>query len=165
MSKPSKSGGGPVAVSLTSIHGSWLTDRFCQIRESAGSTLTKSANVKAGHRSQRGPGRGPSNWSNIAETVYFGLVSITQLGVSHPQSFPRCKAKHANLPLMKVGMDVLGRLAGAIEGVGTRERRMDPALNDQPVRLPGLSVVREMRTDDPFEIHPQVPVVVLVQEP
>src|SRR5215475_13477645 len=41
---------------------------------------------------------------------------------------------------------------------------MDRAARDQPVRLPRLAVVREVRSDDPLEVHPEVPVVVLVKE-
>src|SRR6266545_2751330 len=41
---------------------------------------------------------------------------------------------------------------------------MDTALGDQPVRLPGFAVVGEVRTDDPFQVHPEVAVVVLVHE-
>jgi hypothetical protein len=39
-------------------------------------------------------------------------------------------------------VDVLGRLAGAIERVGPRERRMDPALWDQPIRFRPLDSSR-----------------------
>ncbi len=41
---------------------------------------------------------------------------------------------------------------------------MDHALGDQPVGLPRLAVVGEVRADDPLEVHPQVAVVVLVRE-
>src|SRR5699024_12118536 len=41
---------------------------------------------------------------------------------------------------------------------------MDQALIDQPVCLPRLAVIREMRALNILQVHPQVPVVIFVHE-
>ena len=75
---------------------------------------------------------------------------------------PRGQAQHADLALVQVAVHVVRGLAGLVQRVDHRQGRVDHALGDQPVGLPGLAVVGEVRADDPLEGHPQVAVVVLV---
>ncbi len=61
-------------------------------------------------------------------------------------------------------MDVVGGLPGLGQWVHPGEGRMDQTLGDQSVGLPRLAVVREVRSDHALEVHPQIAVVIGVQE-
>ena len=71
------------------------------------------------------------------------------------------QAQHADLALVQVLVDVVRRLAGlaragrSCDSVGW----IRPAA-DEPVGLPALLVVGEVRADDALEVHPEVAVVV-----
>src|SRR3954463_3856256 len=71
------------------------------------------------------------------------------------------QAQDTDLPLVQVLVHRVRGLADVLERVDGREDRLDLALADQPVRVPGLAVVGEVRADDALELHPEVPVVVL----
>src|SRR5262245_8848256 len=59
-------------------------------------------------------------------------------------------------------MNLVRGLAGLLQWESLGQCRVDSTKIDEPVCLPSLAVIGEVATDDPFERHPQVPVVVLV---
>src|SRR5579859_1621907 len=101
---------------------------------------------------------------DVSEAIDLAPVTIAQRGVTDAESLARCKTQYPDFALMQIAVDVEGRLTRVLEAVTARECGVDHALLDQPVRLPGLAVVGEVRADDPLQVHPQVPVVVLVVE-
>src|SRR3954452_8363344 len=101
---------------------------------------------------------------HAAETVDRVGVTLPQRGIANAETFLRRKAEHADLALVRVAVHVVRRLPGLLHRVHTGQCRMDLPLGDQPVRLPRLAIVREMRADDLFQAHPEVPVVVLMEE-
>ena len=58
-------------------------------------------------------------------------------------------------------MHLVRGLAGLVERVHLRQRRVDPRLAHEPVRFPRLAVVREVAALQRLEVHPEVAVVVL----
>src|SRR4051812_13074006 len=104
-------------------------------------------------------------YSDATEAVDLVQVRRPLLVVADTEALLGCEAQHADLALVPVLMHVVRRLAHLCHRVRLRQRGVDPALGDQPVGLPGLAVVREVRADDALEVHPEVPVVVLVHEP
>ncbi len=84
--------------------------------------------------------------------------------VADPETFLRREAEYSDLALMEVAVDVIGGLTGLGERVDAGQGRVDQALGDQPVGLPRLAVVREVRPDYLLQVHPQVAVVVGVHE-
>ncbi len=85
-------------------------------------------------------------------------------GSRTPSPSAGARQQHADLALVRVAVHLVRGLAGLLQRVGLRQRRVDPAERDQPVGLPRLLVVGEVAADDPLEVHPEVAVVVLVQE-
>src|SRR5438270_9486249 len=67
-----------------------------------------------------------------------------QFGVGHPEAFLGGQAQDADLALMEVLVDLPGGLARGLERVDGRQDRLDPALADEPVGLPGLPIVGEV---------------------
>src|SRR2546421_11131402 len=90
-------------------------------------------------------------------------MPLAQFRVADPETLVGREAQYADLSLVGVAVYLPGGLAGLLQRVRPGQRRVDPAAGDQPVGLPGLTVVGEVRADDPFQVHPEVPVVVLVQ--
>src|SRR3954470_15783157 len=106
-------------------------------------------------------GRGPS--SDAPEAVDLPLELRALLRVADAEAFGGGQAQDADLALVGVVLHVAGGLADVVHGVGLGQRGVDEALVDEPVGLPRLLVVGEVRADDPLEVHPEVAVVVLVQ--
>src|SRR5512144_552597 len=127
----------------------------------AGDTWTGAAREIACH-----PGRRALRTrSRVAEAVDLLQVPGPHRLVVHAQALLRGEAQHPDLALMEVAVDVPRGVAGLVQRVALGQRGVDEALRDEAVRLPCLPVVGEVRPDDPLEVHPQVPVVVLVPEP
>src|SRR3954454_679783 len=102
--------------------------------------------------------------SDAPEAVDLLLEARPLLRVADPQTLLRSQGEDADLALVGVAVDVARGLADLLHRVGLGQRRMDQPPVDEPVGLPRLLVVGEVRADDPLEVHPQVAVVVLVQE-
>src|SRR3954468_17771490 len=81
-----------------------------------------------------------------------------QLGVADAQPVGRGQAAHADLALVEVVVDLVGRLAHLVQGVGGGEDGLDLAQADEAVGLPRLLVVGEVRRLDRLQLHPQVAV-------
>src|SRR5512135_3874417 len=113
----------------------------------------------AGGRATSGPAR-----SDSPEAVDLVQVPGPQLLVADAEPLRRRQAQHADLALVQVAVHLVGRLPGLVQRVDAGQRRVDQAALDEPVGLPRLPVVREVGADDPLEVHPQVAVVVLVEE-
>src|SRR4026209_2672351 len=107
---------------------------------------------------------GPAACLDAPEPVDRVEVPASLLVVAHAAPLLGRQAEHPDLALVGVGVYVERGLADVLERVAPRQGRVDHALVDQPVGLPRLAVVREVRADDPLEVHPQVAVVVLVHE-
>src|SRR3954453_22041942 len=103
--------------------------------------------------------------SDAAEAVDLGLVAGAFVGVADAEAFGGGQAEHADLALVQVAVHVVGGLADLGHRIHPGQGGGDQAAVDQPVGLPGLPVVGEVAADDPFEVHPQVAVVVLVLIP
>src|SRR5690349_10670052 len=103
--------------------------------------------------------------SGVPEAVDRRLVARTLLRVGDAQAPMRRQGEYADLALVQVLVDVVGRLPHVLHRVRLGQGGVDKPTVDEVVRLPGLAVVREVRADDALEVHPQVPVVVLVQVP
>src|SRR5439155_19198463 len=88
-------------------------------------------------------------------------VSRARRLVGDAEPFFWREAQHADLALREVAVDLVRGFAGLVERVDLRQRRMYARLADQPVRFPGLAVVREVTTLERLQVHPEVAVVVL----
>src|SRR6266496_2348448 len=102
--------------------------------------------------------------SDVPEAVDRRQVGGPPLRVADTETLLRCQAQYPHLALMQVAVHVERGLPGLGQRVAARQGGVDQALGDQPVRLPGLPVVGEVRADDALEVHPEVAVVVLVPE-
>src|SRR4051794_37639653 len=102
--------------------------------------------------------------SDVTEPVDRVVVLFPHRDVAYAEPFLGREAEHADLALVQVAVDVVRRLTRLLHRVDPRQRRVDVALGDQAVGLVRLAVVREVRADDALEVHPEVAVVVLVQE-
>src|SRR5664280_3178908 len=111
-----------------------------------------------------GPSRAHLGYSGVSEPVDRRQERCPLLQVRGPQTGLGGQGKHADLALVAVAVDVEGSLTDLLEGVGVAQRRVGEPPDDQVVGLPGLAVVGEVRADDALEAHPQIAVVVLVQE-
>src|SRR5262245_25831341 len=101
--------------------------------------------------------------SDAAKPVDIRKMLLPQLGIPHAKALFRRKTQHADLALVLVVVHLVSRLTGVLERVHTGQCRMDLSLGNQPVGLPRLAVVGEVRADDPLQVNPQIAVVVLVQ--
>src|SRR5215470_9873211 len=106
-----------------------------------------------------------ATWS-ISVRITSGTVATEQrdlvladggatFGIVDAQTLPGRQAQHADLALVLVAVDRAGCLAHLVERVDGRQQRLDPALAHQPVGLPRLGVVGEVRRDEPLELHPE----------
>src|SRR5665811_1701916 len=103
--------------------------------------------------------------SALAKPVYRGEERVPLLRVRDAKTGPRGERKNSYLALVQVAVDVVRRLPDVDQGIRLAQGGVDEPAVDQVVGLPRLAVVGEMRADDALEAHPQVAVVVLVQEP
>src|SRR4051794_23603166 len=103
--------------------------------------------------------------SVAAEAVDRGQVPFAQRRIADPEPFGGGQEQHADLALVRGAGHLPRGLGGLLLGVRPGEGGVDAAQAHQPVRRPRLAVVGEVAADDPFQVHPQVPVVVLVQVP
>src|SRR5258708_2917905 len=86
---------------------------------------------------------------------------LAHLGVRDAKTLFGRKSEYPEFSFVQVVVDLVGRVTGLLQHEDARERRLDPALADQSVRLPGLAVIGEVAALQRLEIHPEVPVVVL----
>src|SRR4051812_313697 len=101
-----------------------------------------------------GPERPPPSGRALSEPpepVDLGEVLGPLLLVADTEALLGSQAEDPDLALVEVLVDVVRRLADAVHRVGLRQRRVDLPLGDQPVGLPRLAVVREVRADDALE--------------
>src|SRR5665647_365227 len=103
--------------------------------------------------------------SDLAKPVYRGEERLSLLRVRDAKTGPRGERKNSYLALVQVAVDVVRRLPDVDQRIRLAQRGVDEPAVDQVVGLPRLAVVGEVRADDALEAHPQVAVVVLVQEP
>ncbi len=82
-------------------------------------------------------------------------------GSSMPRPSAGARQRTPILPSCRLRWTCSGRLAHLAQRVDGRQRRQDLALAHQPVGVPGLAVVGEVRALDGLELHPEVAVVVL----
>src|SRR3954469_2525114 len=99
-------------------------------------------------------------WSDSAEAVDRGQVLGAFVGVADAEALGGGQGEHADLAGVPVVVHVVGGLADLGHRIDLGQGGVDQALVDEPVGLPGLLVVGEVGADDPFEVHPQVAVVV-----
>src|ERR1700712_4339552 len=92
-----------------------------------------------------GRGRARRVRSYAAEAVDLRLEPGALLRVADAEALLGGQAQHADLALVGVVLDVAGRLADVVHGVDLRERGVHEALVDEPVGLPRLLVVGEVR--------------------
>src|SRR5262245_141611 len=102
--------------------------------------------------------------SNTTKTVDRRKMLLAQPRIPYAEALFRRETQHADLALVLVLVHLERGLAGLLQRVHTGQCRMDLSLGDQAVRLPRLAVVGEVRADDALQVHPEVAVVVLVQE-
>ena len=89
-------------------------------------------------------------------------TSARSSGSSMPEPLLGGQAEDADLALVEVAGGPGRRpRPPRSSGIDGRQRRQDLALADQPVGVPGLAVVGEVRALDGLELHPEVAVVVL----
>src|SRR3954471_6477551 len=88
--------------------------------------------------------------SSTAEAVDLLLEAGPLLPVADAEAFGRGEGEDADLALVGVAVQVVGGLADVVHGVGVGQGGVDQAAVDEPVGLPGLLVVGEVRADDPF---------------
>src|SRR5665213_1113813 len=89
----------------------------------------------------------------------------SKLGVRDAESFSVRHAQNANLALVAILVKFIRGLPRLDEWEDRREWRHDFAVHDCLVRRPRLAVVREVRTLDRLEFHPQMAVVVFDHVP
>src|SRR4051812_44164770 len=89
------------------------------------------------------PRRSPA--SDAAEAVDLRLEPGPLVPVADAEAFGGGQAQDADLALVGVVLHVAGGLADVVHGVGPGQRGVDEALVDEPVGLPRLLVVGEVR--------------------
>ena len=92
--------------------------------------------------------------SGTAKSVDLVDVLGAEFGVGDAESGFGGEGEDGDLALVEVAVDLVGGLAGVIEGEGLGDGGVDHALGDQAVGLVCLAVVGEVGADDALEGHP-----------